>query len=97
MTDPDARPPGGARPGEGAAGWEAVAAGFEPPVLLVSTFVGRGMYSLGEAIRERRPAPAAVAHVPVEEFLPRRAVAEDLRRHILAAFENRLQWIEGVS
>jgi hypothetical protein len=61
--------------------WGEIAAAFEPPVLVISTVVGRGMYSLGEAVRERFPDPAAVTHVAVEEFLPRRAVAEDLGRY----------------
>jgi hypothetical protein len=61
--------------------WEEITADLEPPVLLVSTVVGRGMYSLAEAVRERFPNPAAVTHVAVEDFLPPRAVTEDLRRY----------------
>lgn len=61
--------------------WGEITAAFEPPVLLVSTIVGRGMYSLGEAVRERSPDPGAVTHFAVEAFLPRRAVIEDLRRY----------------
>src|SRR5262245_22924682 len=63
------------------AGWEEITAGFEPPVVLVSTVVGRGMYHLAEAVRQRFPDPGAVAHLAVEDFLPPRAVSEDLRRH----------------
>jgi hypothetical protein len=33
--------------------WREITAAFEPPVLVVSTVVGRGMYSLGEAVQER--------------------------------------------
>jgi hypothetical protein len=61
--------------------WATIVSAFEPPVLLVSTFVGRGMYNLGEAVRERFPDPRAVTHVAIEEFLPPRAVTEDLRRY----------------
>ena len=61
--------------------WGEITAAFEPPVLVVSTVVGRGMYSLGEAVQERFLDPGAVTHVAVEEFLPRRAVTEDLRRY----------------
>jgi hypothetical protein len=61
--------------------WEHWAAGLEPPVVLVSTVVGRGMYTLGEALRERFPRPDEVAHVAVEDLLPDSAVAEDLKRY----------------
>jgi hypothetical protein len=54
---------------------------FEPPVLIVSTVVGRGMYTLGEAVRERFAHPAAVEHVAVEDHLPGTAVGEDLKRY----------------
>jgi hypothetical protein len=39
------------------------------------------MYTLGEAVRERFADPRTVAHVAVEDFLPRAAVAEDLKRY----------------
>ena len=40
------------------------------------------MYSLGEAVQERFLDPSrAVTHVAVEEFLPQRAVTEDLGRY----------------
>ena len=61
--------------------WEPILARLEPPVLLVSTHVGRGMYTLGEAVRERFPDPASVSHFHVEAFLPGRAVTEDLKRY----------------
>jgi hypothetical protein len=51
------------------------------PVLIVSTKVGRGMYSLGEAIAERIPASVDVEHVDVERFLPSRGREEDLERY----------------
>jgi hypothetical protein len=61
--------------------WEPILAKLEPPVLLVSTHVGRGMYTLGEAVCERFPGPAGVGHFHVEQFLPGRAVMEDLKRY----------------
>ena len=54
---------------------------FEPPVLIVSTVVGRGMYTIGEAIRQSLGAGHAVCHVPVEELVSRDAVNEDLERY----------------
>jgi UDP-N-acetylglucosamine:LPS N-acetylglucosamine transferase len=56
------------------------------PVLIVSTVVGRGMYSLGEAVRERFPDPDQVHHIAIEDYLPSRSVTEDLRRY---------QWISN--
>ncbi len=54
---------------------------FEPPVLIVSTVVGRGMYTIGEAIRESLGDGHAVYHVPVEELVSRGTVNEDLDRY----------------
>ncbi len=54
---------------------------FEPPVLILSTHVGRGMYTLGEAFAQRLPADWEVHHHPIEEFLPSAAVGEDVRRY----------------
>src|SRR5262249_25083897 len=54
---------------------------LEPPVLIISTVVGRGMFTLGEAVRERMADPSTVQHVAVEDHLPRSAVDEDLRRY----------------
>lgn len=54
---------------------------LEPPVLIVSTVVGRGMYTLGEAVRERLADPSAVELVAIEDLLPGSAVGEDLRRY----------------
>lgn len=61
--------------------WRSLDDLFEPPVLIVSTVVGRGMYTLGEAVRERFADPAAVEHVAVEHHLPGTAVGEDLKRY----------------
>lgn len=54
---------------------------FEPPILIVSTVVGRGMYAIGEAIRQRLRDKQPVYHVPVEEFVSPRVVNEDLERY----------------
>jgi hypothetical protein len=51
------------------------------PVLIVSTKVGRGMYSLGEAIAERIPAGVQIKHVDIECLLPSRGRQEDLDRY----------------
>ncbi len=50
------------------------------PVFILSTCAGSGTYSIGEALREYSDTPAA-AHRILEDFLPPRAVAEDLRRY----------------
>ena len=56
---------------------------FEPPVLIVSTVVGRGMYYIGEAVREMFPEGEQVHHVAIEDFMPPAVVNEDLRRYKL--------------
>lgn len=60
---------------------ECLAGHFQPPILIVSTIVGRGMYAIGEAIRERQGAHSPVYHIPVEELLSQRVVREDLERY----------------
>jgi hypothetical protein len=60
---------------------EAVGDILKPPVLIISTMVGRGMYTIGEAIRERFPDPSAVEHIAVEDYLPGCAVYEDMKRY----------------
>jgi hypothetical protein len=70
-------------PTETAFDLDNLSASLQPPVLLVSTVVGRGMYTLGEALRERFAPGDAVEHVAVEDYLPGRAVGEDLRRYKL--------------
>lgn len=54
---------------------------LEPPVLIISTVVGRGMYTLGEAVRERFVHPSSVEHVAVEHHQSQGSVDEDLRRY----------------
>lgn len=53
------------------------------PVLIVSTVVGRGMYSLGEALKENLCPANDVKHAAVETMLPASAVNEDLNRYRL--------------
>ena len=60
---------------------EEIVKDLNTPALILSTFVGRGMHTLGEAVRECFPESAKVYHHPIEEFLPKRAVDEDLRRY----------------
>jgi UDP-N-acetylglucosamine:LPS N-acetylglucosamine transferase len=54
---------------------------FEPPVLIVSTVVGRGMYYLGEAIRERFSDASKIYHFPIEDYLPPLGLNEDVKRY----------------
>lgn len=61
--------------------FEELAGDFKPPVLIVSTAVGRGMYTIGEAIQERLGEKQPVYHVPVEDFMPPQVVNEDLERY----------------
>lgn len=54
---------------------------LEPPVLILSSKVGRGTYSIGEAFKERFFNKSNIYHLPVEEFLPQQAVNEDAKRY----------------
>lgn len=54
-----------------------------PPVLILSTAVGRGMMSIGEALAERFAPGVHVHHRTIEEFLPPAALAEDVVRYRL--------------
>lgn len=54
---------------------------FPPPVLIISTHVGRGMFTLGDAFQERLPKDWVCHHHAIEEFLPRSAIDEDVRRY----------------
>ena len=54
---------------------------FAPPSLIVSTAVGRGMYALGEALRQSLGDEHPVHHIPVEEFVSPEVVNEDLARY----------------
>lgn len=60
---------------------EELAEHFQPPVLIVSTAVGRGMYAIGEAIQQRLREKHPVYHVTIEELSPPEVVSEDLERY----------------
>ena len=58
------------------------------PTLVLSTLVGRGMHSIGEALQQRAPD---VQHRAVEEFLPRAGLREDVERY--RAISSRAPWL----
>jgi UDP-N-acetylglucosamine:LPS N-acetylglucosamine transferase len=58
----------------------AVLVGARAPVLVVSSVVGRGVYSIGEAIAQRLPAGSA-HHIAIEHYMPPAVVREDLQRY----------------
>ena len=60
---------------------EMIAQRLQPPVLVISTLVGRGMYTLGQAFVERFSPDDRIEHIAVEDCLPSSAVSEDLRRY----------------
>ncbi|HEX7335253.1 MAG TPA: hypothetical protein VF290_27375 [Pyrinomonadaceae bacterium] len=68
-------------PGDGYFEVEDLSDHFEPPILIVSTVVGRGMYAIGEAMQQRLGDKHPVYHVPVEEFVSPEVVHEDLERY----------------
>lgn len=51
------------------------------PLLVLSTVVGRGMFSIGEALVERASGRGPVDHRPIEDFLPPAGVREDVERY----------------
>lgn len=51
------------------------------PLLVLSTAVGRGMFSIGEALVERAADRGPVDHRPIEEFLPSAGLREDVERY----------------
>jgi hypothetical protein len=61
--------------------FEELSEHFTPPVLIVSTAVGRGMYAIGEAIQQRLREMHPVYHVTIEELSPPQVVSEDLERY----------------
>ena len=64
---------------------------FKPPVLVVSTIAGKGIYSIGEALKERFPKDWPVYHLPIEEMLPKNALREDYDRYRFIS--NNLPWV----
>ena len=63
--------------------WEDILRRLEPPLLILSTKVGRGMYYLGEALLQRLAPDTPAHHRAIEEFLPPSALAEDVTRYRL--------------
>ncbi len=51
------------------------------PVLIVSSFVGRGNYSIGEGIKQQFGEGVICHHLAIEDLLPDQAVEEDLNRY----------------
>lgn len=51
------------------------------PLLVLSTAVGRGMYSIGEALVGRAAGRGHVDHRPIEDFLPPAGLREDVERY----------------
>src|SRR4051794_38992522 len=72
-------------PSESPSDFKAVVGRFDYPVLVVSTVVGRGMYSLGEAVVERlsesQGLHSEVFHIPIEELVSPDVIREDLKRY----------------
>lgn len=55
---------------------------FSPPVLIVSTKVGRGMYTMGEAVEQRLSHLCGeIEHVAIEDFVSPAVVTEDLEHY----------------
>ena len=53
------------------------------PVLVVSTVVGKGIYSVAEAICERFDSQEGIYHVTIEELLTENALNEEYKRYRL--------------
>jgi UDP-N-acetylglucosamine:LPS N-acetylglucosamine transferase len=58
-----------------------LAASFTPPILIVSTQVGRGAYVLGEAIAQQLSSLSQVYHRPVEDLVSQAIFNEDVKRY----------------
>jgi hypothetical protein len=63
---------------------------MQPPVLVVSSIAGKGIYSVGAALKERFPDAWPVYHLPIEDMLPASALREDYLRYRFIA--NNLPW-----
>jgi UDP-N-acetylglucosamine:LPS N-acetylglucosamine transferase len=60
---------------------EDLVGSFEPPVLIISTLVGRGIVSIGAAVAEKLQPHYTVYHCAIEDFLPPSALNEDVKRY----------------
>jgi UDP-N-acetylglucosamine:LPS N-acetylglucosamine transferase len=54
---------------------------FAPPLLIVSTQVGRGAYVLGEAIQQQLALLPEVHHRPIEDLVSASIINEDVKRY----------------
>lgn len=54
---------------------------FKPPILIISSSVGKGNYSIGEAFKQQCGEGIPCYHMAVEDLLPPRAVQEDLKNY----------------
>jgi hypothetical protein len=54
---------------------------FKPPAMIVSTKVGRGMFTLGQAIKQRLETRVPVEHVAIEDYVSQEIVREDLEHY----------------
>ncbi len=64
------------------------------PLLILSTAVGRGMYSIGEALLERTGSDG-VEHRAIEDFLPPAAMREDVERY--RAISSKFPWLLNIA
>ena len=64
------------------------------PLLILSTAVGRGMYSIGEALLERTGSDD-VEHRAIEDFLPPAAMREDVERY--RAISSKFPWLLNIA
>jgi UDP-N-acetylglucosamine:LPS N-acetylglucosamine transferase len=62
---------------------EELADQFESPILVLSTVVGKGIVSVGDAVTERLRQRYTVHHAAIEDFLPPAALNEDMERYKL--------------
>ena len=60
---------------------ESVVSCAAGPILVVSTVVGRGMYTLAEAVIQRFPKNVEVHHIAIEDYVSPEVVQEDLKRY----------------
>jgi UDP-N-acetylglucosamine:LPS N-acetylglucosamine transferase len=64
---------------------------FESPILILSTVVGRGVFTIGEALEQQLSEKFKVTHKPIEELVSEQTVSEDLKRYKFIS--NRLPWL----
>ena len=60
---------------------ETVLESMPHPILIVSSLVGKGNYSIGEALKDKDKKGKISEHKNIDDLLPRSAVEEDLVRY----------------